>query len=87
MTEKIIDKLCANAPEELSKPRTYRRTARKHFLAASMKRNASKQELRRAIRKQLQYIARNLKHIGDLSQAVSLTVLQGRGYRNLLVVS
>ena len=86
-TEKIIDELCANAPDELIKPRTYRRKARKDFLSASMKRNLSKKALRRAIRKQLQYIGRNLKHVGELSETVPLTVLPARWYRNLLVVS
>ena len=86
-TEKIIDQLYASASETSVKPRTYRRRARKDFLAAIMKRNLSKQALRRAIFKQLQYIGRNLKHIGNLCETVPLTLLTARWYRNLLVVS
>ncbi|MBD3810450.1 MAG: IS5 family transposase [Sulfuricurvum sp.] len=85
-TEKIIDQLCANAPQELGKPRTYRKKARKAFLSAIMKRNLSKKALRRAIRQQLQYIGRNLKHIEALSAAVPLTVLSTARYRDLLVI-
>ncbi|HWR01606.1 MAG TPA: IS5 family transposase [Chlorobaculum sp.] len=86
-TEKIIDELCAMHPEGISKPRTYRKNARKAFLAVSMKKSLPKRVLQRGIRKQLQYIGRNLKHIGDLSEQVPLTVLATRLYRNLLVVS
>lgn len=86
-TEKIIDKLCAMHQEGVIKPRTYRRTARKDFLAVSMKKSISKKALRRGIRKQLGYINRNLKHIGTLSASVPLTVLSARRYRDLLVIS
>ncbi|MEI8185177.1 MAG: IS5 family transposase [Chlorobiaceae bacterium] len=86
-TEKIIDELCAMHPEGISKPRTYRKNARKAFLAVSMKKSLPKRVLQRGIRNQLQYIARNLKHIGDLSEQVPLTVLSVRLYRDLLVVS
>ena len=86
-TEKIIDELYAMHPEGIIKPRTYRKNARKAFLAVSMKKSLPKRVLQRGIRKQLQYIKRNLKHIGDLSEQVSLTVLPTRLYRDLLVVS
>ena len=86
-TEKIIDELCAMHPEGISKPRTYRKKARNAFLAVSMKKSLPKRVLRRGIRMQLQYIGRNLKHIGDLSEQVSLSVLSARLYRDLLVVS
>lgn len=86
-SEKIIDKLYAHAPEEVTKPRTYRRKARKEFLCVSMKRNKSKQALRRGIRKQLQYLGRNLKSIGVLAETVPLTVLEKSWYQNLLVIS
>ena len=86
-TEKIIDGLFAHAPEGISKPRTYRKKARKDFLAVSMKRNLSRKALRHGIRKQLQYIGRNLKSIESLTESVSLTVLSPRRYRLLLVIS
>lgn len=86
-TEKLIDELCAMHPEGLSKPRTYRKNARKAFLAVGMKQRLSKRALHRGIRKQLQFIGRNLRHIGEISQAVSLGVLGSRRYRELLVIS
>jgi len=41
-TEKIIDELCAMHQEGMSKPRTYRKNARKAFLAVSMKKSLPK---------------------------------------------
>jgi hypothetical protein len=52
-----------------------------------MKKSRPKLVLQRGIRKQLQYIGRNLKHIGDLIAKVPMTVLMARRYRDLLVVS
>jgi transposase, IS5 family len=75
-SEKIIDKLYAHAPEEVTKPRPYRRKARKEFFGVSMKRNKSKQALLRDMRKQFQYLGRNLKSIGVLAETVPLSVLE-----------
>ncbi len=86
-SEQLIDKLHAHAPEWMKKPRTYRQKARKDFLAVSMKRRVLGGSLRRALRKQLQYLGRNLKSIGELSAIVPLTVLEPRWYRILLVIS
>lgn len=86
-SEQLIDKLCAHAPEGMKKPRSYRQQARKDFLAVSMKRSISGRSLRRGIRKQLQYLGRNLKSIGKLSATVCLTVLEAQWYRTLLVIS
>ena len=86
-SEQLIDKLYEHAPEGMKKPRTYRQQARKDFLTVSMKRSLSGRSLRRGIRKQLQYLGRNLKSIGKLSASVSLSVLGARWYRSLLVIS
>lgn len=86
-SEQLIDKFYEHAPEGMKKPRTYRQQARKDFLAVSMKRSISGQSLRRGIRKQLQYLGRNLKSIGKLSASVSLSVLEARWSRSLLVIS
>jgi len=48
------------------KPRTYRNRARKDFLNVSKKKRKSKNLIRSAIRKQLGYVRRDLKHIGTL---------------------
>ena len=86
-SETIIDKLYQHAPEDIEKPRTYRKKARKDFLGMSMKRKLSRHLLYRGIGKQLRYLGRNLKSIEKLSQRVSLSVLEKQWYRNLLVIS
>ncbi|MFC2086614.1 IS5 family transposase [Bacteroidota bacterium] len=48
------------------KPRTYRRVARQDFLKVAKKKNKSSQEIRRAIRKQLNYLRRNFGYIDDM---------------------
>ena len=86
-SEIIIDKLYRQAPADVTKPRTYRKNARKDFLRLSMKRKNSSRVLYRGIGKQLRYLDRNLKSIEKLSQHVSLSVLEKQWYRNLLVIS
>ncbi len=66
-TEKIIDILYFTLRGKLlKKPRTYRIIARKEYLKIAKKRRPSHQERREAIKKQLQYIKRNLSHIEEL---------------------
>ncbi len=65
-SEQILDDLyaqIADTPEQ--KPRTYRRLARKAFLVGVKKRKASRKQIRKGIRKQLNYLRRNLAHIDD----------------------
>ncbi|ANT64287.1 IS5-like element ISCph12 family transposase [Prosthecochloris sp. CIB 2401] len=85
-TERIIDELYAMHPEGVSKPRTYRKRARKDFLALGMKKKLSKKALRKGLGKQLRYLRRNLEHIAMLSGSVPLTVLSARWHRDLLVI-
>jgi transposase, IS5 family len=86
-TEKIIDRLHKNRPKESKKPRTYRQRARKEYLAVAKKKSKSAKMIRKAIRKQLGYVRRNLEHIRTLSQTVSFGVLKRSLYRELLVIS
>ena len=66
-TEKIIDKLYKPLKEKLvKKPRTYRIKARKEYLKVAKKKKISTKERRKGIRKQLQYLRRNLLHIEKL---------------------
>jgi transposase, IS5 family len=46
-SEIIIDKLYRQAPEDVTKPRTYRKNARKDFLKMSMKRKNSSRVIER----------------------------------------
>ena len=55
--EGMIDEL--HDPAEGEKPRTYRRRARKEYLSVAKKKRKTPKEIRKAIRKQLNYIKRD----------------------------
>ena len=50
------------------KPRTYRRNARKDYLNVAKKKKATRNEIRKAIGKQLRYVKRDLGHIERLRE-------------------
>ena len=85
-SEEIIDALHQPHKGKMKKPRTYRIKARRDFLAVAKSKKVSKKKLRKAIRKQLGYLRRNLKTIAKLSEKSSLLLLSKRQYRNLLVI-
>jgi transposase, IS5 family len=64
-SERIIDTLCANLKSD-HKPRTYRRKARHAYLAVAKQKRPGSKTLRRGCKQQLQYLRRNLGHIGQL---------------------
>lgn len=88
-TEIIIDTLYNSLiVKNINKPRTYRTRARKNYLAVAKKRKVTFGERRKAIKKQLQYIKRNLAHIQQLlEEGASLLKLSNRQYKMLLVVA
>jgi transposase, IS5 family len=88
-TEKIIDKLYKPLRLKLKqKPKTYRKLARKNYLLVAKKRKPRKEARKGAIKKQLQYLKRNLSHIEKLlTQGGSCSCLSKKEYKNLLVVS
>jgi IS5 family transposase len=86
-SEKIIDILHGPHRRQLKKPRTYRKKARKEFLSVAKSKKVSQGKLRKAIRKQLSYLGRNLKTIDALSQISSFLILDKRLYKLLLVIS
>ncbi len=88
-TEKILDNRYQQVKEKIDrKPRNYRQKARQSYLAISKQRRPSRKKRRRAIRKQLGYLRRNLAHIDALLMAgSSLSRLNRRNYRMLLIVS
>ncbi len=63
--EKLIDELYALSGYQ-KKPRTYRRKARKQYLAIAKNKKPSLKIRCRGVREQLQYLRRNLKHISSL---------------------
>jgi hypothetical protein len=88
-TEKIIDILYEPLKEKIpAKPRTYRKLARKNYLEVAKQRRPSRKKKRKAIKKQLQYIRRNLAHISQLIESgADLKSLSKRQYKMLLIVS
>ena len=85
-SEEVIDILHRPLRGKQKKPRTYRKKARKEFLSVAKSKKLSKSKRRKAIRKQLGYIRRNLKNIEEQSRQSSLTSLTRRQYKNLLVI-
>jgi hypothetical protein len=66
-TEKIIDILYKQIKYQThKKPRTYRNLARKDYLLIAKQRRPSRNKKRQALKKQLQYIKRNLANIEQL---------------------
>lgn len=88
-TETIIDILYNSVrAKKIDKPRTYRKIARKEYLLVARKKKVKFSERRKAIKKQLQYIKRNLAQIQQLMNAgASLLELSNRQYKMLLVVA
>jgi hypothetical protein len=85
-SEAIIDILHRPFKGKQKKPRTYRKRARKDFIAAAKSKRLSQSKRRKALRKQLGYVERNLKIIDKLSAQTSLLKLAPRQYKNLLVI-
>ncbi len=66
--EQLIDALHEMNPEGTKKPRTYRKKARKDYLRFARNRKPRKEDIRKAIRKQLSYLGRNLKIIASMGE-------------------
>jgi hypothetical protein len=88
-TEKIIDILYKSLKYPAKKkPRTYRHLARKDYLAIAKQRRPTRNKKRQAIKKQLQYIKRNLAHIEQLIElGATLGSLNKKQYKTLLVLT
>lgn len=86
-SEELIDLIYVASLHGEKKPRTYREKAREYYLTTAMKKNKSRKEIRRAIRKQLNYLQRNLSHIERLHQAYKgKTTLDERQQTYLYVI-
>jgi len=85
-SEQIIDILFEPLIGRQRKPRTYRRKARCLFLSYSKKRKRPTRQIRKVIGQQLRFLKRNLSTIGQLADQTSLTLLDRRQYKNLLVI-
>jgi transposase, IS5 family len=84
-TEEIIDVMHTPFVGERKKPRTYRQKARQDYLAVTKQKKPPVRKIRKAIRKQLGYVGRNLKTIDKMASKGLLKLLSRRLYRLLLV--
>jgi IS5 family transposase len=83
--EEIIDVLYGFGSEE-KKPRDYRFKARKDYLKTAQKKQNKKTEIRRALRRQLSYLKRDIRHIHRLLDMAGSIILDKRQYKYLLVI-
>ncbi len=84
-SEELIDALY-NKKLHSKKPRTDRETARKLFLQTAQKRKKTKKEIRKAIRRQLGFLRRNVKSIDKLLDSYNRIPLRPKEYKYLLVI-
>ena len=84
--ERIISEVCEDL--EIKQPRMYKQTARKKYLNLAKKKKKTKNQIRTAIRQQLQYVRRDLGYINDLVEKnLSGIHLSKRDWTLLRVIS
>lgn len=87
-TEQFID-VCWQGFGLTNKPRTYRRTARKEYLAVAKLKNKSAKVLRKAVGKQLNYLRRNLGCLEAVLVALPkehLLAIQAKVWRKFWII-
>jgi len=85
-TEDILDRMHEPLVGLKKKPRTYRQKARKDYLAVAKQKKPGFKKIRKAIRKQLGYLKRNLHNIDIMASEGLLKRLSKRLYRLVLVI-
>jgi len=85
-TEEIIDMLYNSAKDQIKKPRTYRKKARKSFVEIIKNKIKSAAKLRKAIGKQLRFIRRNIKNISAIIAITGYLSLSKAQKKNLEVI-
>lgn len=66
--DEMIDTLCKVQGEK--RPRTYRKVARKEFLSVARQKKPHLRKIRKAIGKQLRFVARNLRFVDSLVEKI-----------------
>ena len=84
-SEELIDRLYCPVKGK-TKPRTYRTEARKAYLNIAQKKVKKKKEIHRAIKIQLGYLNRNIKHIDRLIKDLGCIPLDQYQYKYMLVI-
>jgi hypothetical protein len=84
-SEELID-LIYNQALHQTKPRTYRKIARKEYLKIAQNKNKSRAAIRKGVGKQLRYLGRNLRVIGSLLDRCKVFPLNAAQQKYLLVI-
>lgn len=84
-SEALID-LLFDASRHDKKPRTYREEARKMFLKTIQKRSKTRKEIRKAIKKQLGYLNRNIGNIHKLLDQYKVIPLDRHQHKYFFVI-
>jgi transposase, IS5 family len=85
-TEEMIDMMHQPFIGDRPKPRTYRQKARRDYMAIVKQRRPGAKKIRKAVRKQLGYLRRNLQTITQMASEGLLKHLSKRLHRLLLVI-
>lgn len=86
LLEGMVDTLHAERTAGQKKPRTYRKEARRAFLTIQKKRQPGWKKLRKAMRKQLNYVRRDLGHVDKLLDEVGFGIMSNDQHRKLMVI-
>lgn len=84
-SEELLDVVFGQSKEK-TKPRNYREIARKQYLKIAQKKNKRRTEIRAGIRKQLNYLKRNIQSIGLLLDESGLEAFNSKEYKYWLVI-
>ena len=84
-SEELIDFLYLELGD-FKKPRTYRENARKQYLKVAQKKVKSKKDLRKGIKKQLNFLRRNIKSINHLLDQYRVIPLKAHQYKYFFVI-
>jgi hypothetical protein len=83
--ERMIEEVCKAG--ELRQPRMYKNNARQQYLTVAKKKKKTKKDIRKGLRRQLQYVSRDIKYINELLEHTSLKkVLDERDWKILQVI-
>jgi hypothetical protein len=84
--ERMIEQVCKHG--KLGQPRMYKNKARQQYLTLAKKKKKTKKDIRKALRRQLQYVSRDIKYINNLlEQHQNLkTTLNKRDWKLLQVI-
>lgn len=84
--ERMTEQVCKEG--KLHQPRMYKNKARQQYLSVAKKKKKTKKDIRKALRRQLQYVLRDIKYINKLlDQHTTLkTALNKRDWKLLQVI-